>query len=414
MSTILLLLDAFRHDYLKEITTPFLWRCAQEGEYYYNVVQSMGFCERTEILTGLEGDKTGFFTAIGFDPQNSPYVKVPLMRFLGIIEDITLFPLRLFSRNFHTQVQEKMRYLISCQFKEMGITMPSYFIPYSWLPYFSLTEDRIDHRNPAAFQVPTILTLLAEAGRTYCYDTFTALNFNSPYQSDADRLNAVICDIQKSPKDLYLVYIAAPDVFGHWYGPDSLDFRRVLRSLDKDLEHFVQSLEQKVPGNRYVFLGDHGMMTVNKRIDAAKEISRLLRLVRLRKGRDVIYFLDSTMVRLWAISDKARSMLPVVLTKSDMFNRNGTWMDEKIAKRNNVPLSDRRYGDYLWVANPGTLIFPDYFHIRRPCKGMHGYDPHLPESRGTCIHWGSGIPSSKKPVLPLSGVFNVIKRSLEL
>ena len=89
-------------------------------------------------------------------------------------------------------------------------------------------------------------------------------------------------------------------------------------------------------------------------------------------------------------------------------------MDDATAKRNHVPWPDRRYGDYLWVADPGILVFPDFFHRLVPCIGMHGYDPKLPESRGMCIFWGEGIPSSKHPVMPLAGVFDLIKRNLEL
>ncbi len=53
MATVLLLLDAFRRDYLSDVNTPFLWRCSCEGEYYEGVEQSFGFCERSEILSGL-------------------------------------------------------------------------------------------------------------------------------------------------------------------------------------------------------------------------------------------------------------------------------------------------------------------------------------------------------------------------
>jgi len=408
------MLDAFRYDYLTEARTPFLWKCAQTGEYYTSVEQSLGFCERSEILTGLRGDETGFFTAICFDPPNSPYTKVPWMRFLNAVEETALFFSRLCPRNSSAQLHEKLRYLISYQFRKMGITMPAYFIPYPWLPYFALTEDRIDHRSPAAFQTPSIIALLDEAGRSYFYDTFTALNFHTPYQSDSDRLDAVIRDVKRSPKELYLVYIAALDIYGHHYGPDSPEFQDVLYQLDIDLGRFTQNLERIIPGNRYLFLGDHGMITVIKRIDAEKEISHLLRSVHLRKGQDVLYFLDSTMVRLWAISDKARCLLSDVLTTSEMFNGNGAWMDDATARRNHAPWPDRRYGDYLWVANPGTLVFPDYFHRSTPCKGMHGYDPHLPESHGMCINWGRGIPSSKHAVMPLIKTFDMLKRNLEL
>ena len=414
MTTILLLLDAFRCSYLTEETTPFLYKCAKEGEYYVGVEQSLGFCERSEILTGLSGDETGFFTAIGFNPPSSPFSKVPWLRFLNVFERAVLFFLNFLPSNLIARVHKKLRYFVSCYFKKFGIMMPAYFIPYSWLSYFTLTEDRIDHRNPNAFQFPTIITLLEKAGRTYFYDTFTALNFQSPFRLDGERLDAVVNDIKESSKDLYLVYIDALDVYGHCYGPDSLEFREVLQQLDRDLKQFTELLESVAPGNRYLFLGDHGMVTVTNRIDAEKEISRLLHSVGLRKGYDVIYFLDSTMIRFWALTDKARSLLTNTITSSEIFNENGSWMDKQTAKSNHVSWPDRRYGDHLWIANPGVLVFPDFFHRYSPCKGMHGYDPKLPESRGMCIHWGEGIYPSVHPVIPLTKIFNLLKINMNL
>lgn len=414
MAAVLLLLDAFRPDYLTERTTPFLWRCAQEGEYYSGVEQSLGFCERSEILTGLRGDETGFFTAIGFDPPNSPYANLPFLSYLDIVEKVLLFCLNCLPSNFGSRIHKKLRYLVSCRFRKSGILMPSYLIPYSWLPYFALTEDRIDHRNPAAFPTPSILTRLEKAGMTYYYAAFSALNMPSLYKSDCDRLDAVVRESKVSPKDFYLVYIATADSYGHSYGPDSIELQTALRRLDIDLERFVHDLEHTAPGNSYLFLGDHGMMTVTKKINAEKEISRLLRSFRLQKRRDVLYFLDSTMVRFWAISDKARSLLPDMIATSEVFNGNGTWMNNAAAACNHVPWPDRRYGDYLWVANPGNLVFPDFFHRHTPCKGMHGYDPHLPESRGMCICWGKEIPSSKHSVMPLTKAFDILKRNLGL
>jgi predicted AlkP superfamily pyrophosphatase or phosphodiesterase len=414
MATILLLLDAFRYDYLTEEATPFLWQCAQEGEYYAGVEPSFGFCERAEVLTGLRGDESGFLTGIGFDPINSPFYNFPMLSHFDTLERFFLRFHHLLPSAISSRVNKKFRDLVSNCFRKQGMPMSSYFIPFSWLPYFALTEDRLDHRDPAAFSIPSILTLLEEAGMTYCYDTFTALGFNSPFKTDCDRLNGVVSDAMETVKDLYLVYIAAPDTFGHIYGPTSHDLREVLHRLDKDLENFVQNLERIAPGNRYLFLGDHGMLPVQLRIDAEKEIDRLLVSNGLRKGRDLIYFLDSTMVRLWILSDKAHHLLPAALTTSEIFYKRGSWMDVASAKRFQIPWPDRRYGDHLWVANPGVLVFPDFFHRFSPFKGMHGYDPQHSQSQGMCINWGKGITPRKHPVIQLARVFELLKMNLKL
>ena len=43
-------------------------------------------CERTEILTGLNSMQSGFFTAIGYDPENSEYKNFNLLNLAGFFE----------------------------------------------------------------------------------------------------------------------------------------------------------------------------------------------------------------------------------------------------------------------------------------------------------------------------------------
>jgi hypothetical protein len=118
------------------------------------------------------------------------------------------------------------------------------------------------------------------------------------------------------------------------------------------------------------------------------------------------------MVRLWTLSDRSRETLPRLLKDAAGFAAHGTWMDAGTAQRYHVPWPDRRYGDHLWMANPGVLVFPDFFHRIAPCKGMHGYDPHLKESQGVCIRWGSEVTHRQMPIIHLSDVFGLLQESL--
>lgn len=413
-ATVLLLLDAFRYDYISEDLTPFLWKCSQEGEYYDGVEPSMGFCERSEILTGLRPNKTGFFTAIGFDPLNSPYANVSILPWLDSFERILVQLLRVFPKVFASRLQNKFRYWIAQYFLSLGIVMPTYLIPFSWLRYFALTEDQVDHRLPDAFPEKSILTLLDEAGKSYFYETFSALGMRSKYSSDADRFSAVIRDGKVSVKDLYLIYVAAADTYGHFYGPDSPKFRELLTRLDREIECFVRDFESVAPNTRYLVVGDHGMTNVSVKFDALSEIKGLLKYVKLLPGRDVIYFLDSTMIRFWFLNDRARRLLTGLLMEAKGFNDNGSWMNKSIAVQYHLPWPDIRYGELLWVANPGVLVFPDFFHNFNPCLGMHGYDTSAHESWGTCLHWGNDIHASKHSRIPLTNIFSILKKSLQI
>lgn len=414
MSTIFILLDGFRKDYLSNSTTPFLWKCSQEGEHYESVEPSFGFCERTEILTGMRGDESGFFSAIGYDPANSPYSGKNILSFFHFIEKLLLYFLKFTPKSFGSKVHKRLRYYADIYFSYKGIKMPSFLVPYTWLKYFSLTEDRVDLRQPGAFSKPSIFTLLEKNKKNYFYDSFTALGLKTPYDSDQARLDSVVEDLANNKKDLYLIYVSAPDVYGHIYGPETHDCRVFLNKMDKMLERFTTQIKKIDNKNTFIFVGDHGMLTVTSHFDAEKELKTYFKKTGLKSGKDVIYFLDSTMVRLWAISDRAYQILPGIVKTVSGFSDNGKWMDNKIANRYHVPWPDRRYGDFLWIAKSGVMVFPDFFHRLKPYKGMHGYDPKLPESNGKCIVWGEGIQSKNFPLIPLTGVYSILKKALKL
>ena len=256
--------------------------------------------------------------------------------------------------------------------------------------------------------------MLNKAGREYYYDTFTALNFSSPYNTDSERLNAVINDIKKCPKDLYLVYISSPDVYGHKYGPSSYSLKKELRNLDENLSVFSNKLLESDESHEFVFLGDHGMKTVEKHFDAGSEIKSFLKSVGLRHGVDVVYFLDSTIVRIWGLNDKALKLLPSIMEGSNEFNDNGEWITQSKSIKYNVVWGDRRYGAIIWLASSGTLVYPDFFHRFKASVGMHGYNPRLAESQGMCIRWGNNISPVRHDKIHLSDVYDILKTSLKL
>jgi hypothetical protein len=58
-------------------------------------------------------------------------------------------------------------------------------------------------------------------------------------------------------------------------------------------------------------------------------------------------------------------------------------------------MADRRYGDLIWWANLGTMIFPDYFHDRYTHnKGMHGYDSDHDDMKGFFLAFGPNISTA--------------------
>jgi predicted AlkP superfamily pyrophosphatase or phosphodiesterase len=415
MAVVFFLLDAMRYDYITEQNTPFLWRCGQEGEYYKHVIPSSGFCERTEILTGLTSEQSGFFTAIGYDPENSPFKGMKLLPLLDIVEKFIPRKLRVPGKDtpggFYRSYKGAMSKLLR-RFSNSGISI--YCIPFSLLPYFNLTEDRVDHRCKGAFPIPSVLQLLENRGQTYFYDSFTALNL-PPNGSDNDRMNIALRSAGTKDYALYFIYISLPDAYGHKYGPESSELRTALRYMDTRLEKFTGDFKKKVGDCTFIFLGDHGMVPVTRHFDARRIIFDISEKLGLKIKKDFLYFLDSTLVRMWFFSDRGTQLLPAALKRSGKFNQCGKFIDERIASKYHIPWGDRKYGDMAWWADSGVLVYPDFFHNDgMPYKGMHGYDPELPESQGTCIVYGNNMNKKEIDAIPLTSVFDILKETLKI
>ena len=404
-------MDAMRSDYISKDTTPFLWKCSKEGEYYKRVIPNFGFCERTEIFTGQTPKESGFFTAIGYDPNNSPFKDIIGLRIFSFIEELIaprIILKQTDSYNILYRIYRKIfnKWIIR---QTKGISPQS--IPISLLKYWDLTEDKIDLRDGNAFNVPSIFSLLSENGKTYFYDSFTALNMPSN-GSDLNRMQMVVDDIKANNEDFYLVYVSGPDYYGHKYGPDAAEFKDVLKQIDLDLKTYTNKILEIDPKANFIYLGDHGMATVNQYFDAEKEILSIAKNNYLELEKDFIYFLDSTLVRLWFFTEGAKNIFEQALYNSPTFINNGVFINEDIANQEKIPWGDKRYGDMIWWANTGVLVFPDFFHRVKKYKGMHGYDPTKYENQGTCIVYGEGIEKREIKSIYLTDVFDIFKKLL--
>ena len=136
--TVLILIDACRHDYLNRGITPFLDTLKKSGEYTKKIIPGNGFCERAEIFTGKKPSDTGFFTAIDYSAnrkQNAGIART--LDFLAFI--LKLLPFRL--------LEKIVRRLLWEYSIKTAHPMHPQKIPLNLIKYFSLTEDYTDMRE---------------------------------------------------------------------------------------------------------------------------------------------------------------------------------------------------------------------------------------------------------------------------
>lgn len=400
--TVFVLIDALRSDYINDNDSPFLNGFAMKNNYYKTVIQSRSFCERSEIFTGLSSKESGFFTAIGYNPDFSPYQKIKIPFWFNSIEKILL------KNNLYRRIRNK----ILSQFLDPKFSkMKAYSIPMSFLPYFSLTEDRESSYSDNAFDgLDNIFGECKKLNIKVYQDSFTSLTQRNT-NTDKERLELISENINED-FDFYLLYIGIMDKIGHIYGPDSPQRKKCLRELDQSLEEIYSSINNIFPKTKFIFLGDHGMVQVDQKIDVIKEILDLSKNFKLKQGIDFIYFVDSTMLRVWYFNSRAKYILENEIRRNKLLCSNGIFIDENLSLEYEIPFPDRRYGDILWLANTGILVFPDFFHNDFPYKGMHGYDASYQSSKGVCLE--SSEEHNVLSEIKLTDIYKILKKNLNI
>ena len=141
-------------------------------------------------------------------------------------------------------------------------------------------------------------------------------------------------------------------------------------------------------------------------------IESIIKKYKIKPGKDILYFLDSTLLRIWFLNEKTNLTLKKIIDNDKFLLENGIFITESLAQKYKIPYNDRRYGDIAWWCNDGTLIFPDFFHNNYSYKGMHGYRPENPSNHGTCIIWGTNISSSYKKEMNLNLIYDTLNELL--
>lgn len=379
-TTVVILLDAFRWDYLNEEDTPTLWSMAQNGIHVQKLTPSFGFCERSEIFTGTRPDVNGNFTAITYDPQSAPLANAKWL-------------FRLFSPLDNLCNGRYIRRGIHEYFKMRGKNFPLYRIPFGLLPSCSLTEDSRDHSRAGGFSVESIFDVLLRERKRFYHGSFTALGLRNG--NDDARCRDVIRHAAEG-RDLYLLYIGATDSVVHHFGTQSVERHRVCRQVDQQIRAIRQQFGRHYERVNFLIFGDHGMTDVKYQVNVWREIKKVEQMHRLVNGRDYVMFLDSTMARFWFLKPESRQPIEEIFQRSP-FVEQGQILTPETGRGYCVPAPSQKYGELIWWANPGTLIFPDYFHGSKPMKAMHGYKPMDSFSKGMAIVDGNDAAKSSIP-----------------
>jgi hypothetical protein len=166
--------------------------------------------------------------------------------------------------------------------------------------------------------------------------------------------------------DFWYIKFSALDGLGHRYGPDLARLGPALEALDSQIAELIEMLRSAYTAEPIdiVVLSDHGMSQVERVIDVRKVMKRIKQLA----GRDLLYFLDSTTIRIWSTSARVRAAAADML--ADQPGLRVLTNDDRRALR--IP-DDSATGDVLAACEEGAVVFPDFFRKESAPLGMHGY-----------------------------------------
>jgi hypothetical protein len=337
-------------------------------------------CDPT-ILTGRLPQEHGHFSFFRYAPDESPF---GWFRTLGWLPECLSAPWKV--RRLLSRVARKV----------LGYTgyFELYHVPLGHLPLLDYTEKR-DLYQPGGIN----------SGARTVFDAFRTVDvpFHVSNWRQADAVN--VADANRAirtgrPRAVYL-YLAGLDGVLHAGGTRSPDAGRTLRQYEHWLQGLMGEAEERYSDVSLHVFSDHGMTDVTELCDVAARVEE----TGLRYGKDYAAVYDSTLARFWFLKDAARGAVRELLEK----RLDGRILSEQELKKFGCDFPDRRYGELIFLANPGVLICPSYMG-RRPVAAMHGYDPGHQDSLAAYL---TNVSATVRP-LHLTDLFGLMLRDCEL
>ena len=365
--TLVILVDAFRHDYLDESRAPELARFAAQSTArpmrpplaYSDGIRAMFF-------TGRHPDETGYWMEYCYRPESSPW------RGLSTLAPLDRFPSDLVLRGGKLATSMTVMPMVAKARKAPHLSLRH--MPFRAIDRFDFTLDRA-MTAPGAFDCPTIFDDCTASGRPWAY-----------LDASTSRPCELLGELDAVPDDVGLIfcYLHQVDMASHLFGIESPLFERALRRTDAFAGEVMRRVRRRfgvVP--TYAF-SDHGMSTLTRQIGIPE--------LTLHPGFPDRFFvaLDATMVRLWYLDDD--EALRDELRERVASRYPGRFLTAAELVDLHLDFGGRLYGDEIFLLEPGIGIFPNFHSFIKP-KAMHAYHPDVVEQ------WGISIaPEASTPV----------------
>ena len=366
----MVLVDALRPDYVRPELMPFV-HALSDRSATGELRECFGFVvARAAYFAGLSTEQYGFSNMYCFDPEQSPF---SIARTLPgeELDRKTAADLRAF-------VDESAREQMSPFAKAYANSAE---IPLNYLASFDLVEKHAPWE--AGFECRSLFNVLDEGGMAWHQSSWPETNHLAD-QSDAGIVRHVLGSLTPEHRFAY-VHLQELDAVGHRHGPNSVELQDTMATTDQCCRDLIETARARYGAVNVVLFGDHGMVNVTRTLD----LSERLENTGLEFGIDYAYFLDSTMARFWFYNQAAREAVETALGNV----AGGHLLDEQALAAYEIAECDSRNGELVFLADPGVLIFPNFFQgSGEPIKGMHGYDPDCADNLGFFMVHNAAVP----------------------
>mgnify|MGYP006176199853 CR=1 FL=1 len=365
---IFILVDALRWDYINNSDSPFLDKLSKSG-VSGSALPSFGFEPDAAYLAGLnpdesdggamfwKHDKNSDFNFSKFFPNSIDFLPRRINWFFRKI-------IRLIAQCFGRTNRIK-KYCDPCN------------IPIKYLHKFSYSSVMSNYPWENDFMKNnTIFHYLNNKSMTYYYHCIPDYKVKSK----------IVCERflreYNERYDYAFLFIGDLDSVGHKFGPNSIERKNTLQTVDKRIETIYNHALKFNKNLNIIILGDHGMAEVDKSIDIEPSLGRLK-----KNGLKFDYFVDATMLRIWSKHKSTQRKIFDEINKIDGL----IYIDKKLELKYSINYSHNFFWDQCWQVNDGCILHPNFFSTKSAPIGMHGYLPDTQDNKPAYIVHSSNI-----------------------
>lgn len=385
--TVLLLIDGLGADMVSSDATPFFHSLvAEDRSGRVKPVLGYSDAQRAALFTGHWPDELDYWFDMEYQPERSPFKP---LRHIGWIDRVHWdFGQRAFRFGLSTLLSP----LLARRSVHEHVNL--FNLPLSLAHNFSPTADGLLDSTTRFQHHPTVFERITAQGG-WTSQVLTQTLARRKVFARVPHYRSVLMEGLQSDgdlADLTYIYIHSLDMTAHRVGIEDQRFALELTAIDSLVSEIVDALKRQSPEVQILITADHGMTQTHTFVD----YSDLARAAAREKS--FLVALDSTMVRLWyhdlAVRDSVRKQVTDGCP--------GHFMDADELSSMHVKFPHDRFGQDIYLIEPGYSIFPNYHSLLRPLA-MHAYSPEHADQAGF-IALISNSDTTKIPQSPIEMV----------